>query len=498
MNHLIPVTLIILLVSNQIVSKNTNNILSKIRLNKNLYVDKYNRVKLFHGGNYVNKNFPWYPQDLTNQTHLDNLKQWGFNSVRLGVMWTGLRPDIKTVNTTYLNIILKIIDDLSLRGIYVIIDMHQDMMSSKFGAYDGIPRWLVDLMPNSTFAYPWPFKKDNIGFGAYLTDACGYAFQNLYSNVNNFQDYFSEFWGIVANSMSNLTSVLGYEIINEPWAGNIFSKPDLLIPGIAGRDNLLPMYDNLSKTIRKYDNDTLIFYEPVTWGILLNGNLAGTGFDRAPANDPDRTVLSWHYYCWLLQFNANPLKNNTYPSYDRIFCDDIQREIAFKSVKNDRTTIGGGSFLTEFGVCAFSMDNGTLVTTECEYVLDSSDQYFTSWSYWNSKTFYTEDGETTNYQVIKIFSRVYPQSTAGTPSMLYYNTKTLTFIYEYKHDPKIKEPTEIYVPDFLYLNGFLVSVSNHLNYTIDKDNRLVLVTLDDSWNETLDAKIMIISNPNYF
>ena len=68
--------------------------------------------------------------------------------------------------------------------------------------------------------------------------------------------------------MFNLTSVLGYELINEPWAGKIFSKPDLLIPGIAGRDNLLPMYDNLSKTIRKNDNDTLIFYEPVTWGIL--------------------------------------------------------------------------------------------------------------------------------------------------------------------------------------------------------------------------------------
>ena len=144
--------------------------------------------------------------------------------------------------------------------------------------------------------------------------------------------------------MSNLTSVLGFELINEPWAGNIFSKPDLLIPGIAGRDKLLPMYDNLSKTIRRNDNDTLIFYEPVTWGILLSGNLAGTGFDRAPANDPNRTVLSWHYYCWLLQFNANRLKNNTYPLVDRIICDDIQREIAFKSVENYRITIGGTHF----------------------------------------------------------------------------------------------------------------------------------------------------------
>ena len=53
------------------------------------------------------------------------------------------------------------------------------------------------------------------------------------------------------------------------------------------------------------------------------------------------------------------------------------------------------------------------------------------------------------------------------------------------------------MPDFLYLNGFLVSVSNHLNYKIDKANRLVCVTLDDNWNKVLDAKIMIIPNPNY-
>ena len=94
-------------------------------------------------------------------------------------MWTGLRSDIKTASTTYSNIILKIIDDLSQRGIYVIIDMHQDMMSTKFASYDDVPRWLVDLMHNSTFSYPWPFEKYYLGFTAYLTDACGYAFQNL-------------------------------------------------------------------------------------------------------------------------------------------------------------------------------------------------------------------------------------------------------------------------------------------------------------------------------
>jgi hypothetical protein len=128
--------------------------------------------------------------------------------------------------------------------------------------------------------------------------------------------------------------------------------------------------------------------------------------------------------------------------------------------------------------------------TECEYVLDKSDQYFTSWTYWVSN-FY-------DYPIINVFSRVYPQSTAGIPIRLLYNSNSKVFINEYIHDSTIKELTEIYVPDFLYLNGYLVSVSNHLNYKIDKDNNLVLVTIDNDWIKKLEVNVMILLKPNEF
>jgi hypothetical protein len=128
--------------------------------------------------------------------------------------------------------------------------------------------------------------------------------------------------------------------------------------------------------------------------------------------------------------------------------------------------------------------------TECEYVLDKSDQYFTSWTYWVSN-FY-------DYPIINVFSRVYPQSTAGIPIRLLYNSNSKVFINEYIHDSTIKELTEIYVPDFLYLNGYLVPVSNLLNYKIDKDNNLVLVTIDNDWIKKLEVNVMILLKPNEF
>ncbi len=35
---------------------------------------------------------------------------------------------------------------------------------------------------------------------------------------------------------------------------------------MAGSKNLQPFYEKIAKAIRTVDNDTLIFYEPVTWG----------------------------------------------------------------------------------------------------------------------------------------------------------------------------------------------------------------------------------------
>jgi endoglycosylceramidase len=204
----------------------------KAKVKNKFFTDNYGRVRLYHGINAVSKVFPWVPNsghvNLMNATILDDFQEWGFNVVRLGIMWTGLRPSRDYINMTYLNEMIRIIDNLAARDIYVIVDLHQDMLSTKYGSYDGSPRWLVDLMPDSVLSYPWPFRKNDLGFAAYLTESCGFGFQCLYSNTNGFADYFAEYWAIVANALVDLPNILGYELLNEPWAGDIYADPLLL------------------------------------------------------------------------------------------------------------------------------------------------------------------------------------------------------------------------------------------------------------------------------
>ncbi len=52
------------------------------------FYKKNDRIMLFHGVNIVTKNFPWFSDqghsNLKNKTNLENLKKWGFNTIRLG------------------------------------------------------------------------------------------------------------------------------------------------------------------------------------------------------------------------------------------------------------------------------------------------------------------------------------------------------------------------------------------------------------------------------
>ena len=132
-------------------------------------------------------------------------------------MWAGLYPEKNKINQTYADEMSEIIRTMESYGIYVILDMHQDMMSTKFDAYDGVPIWVLDEFPEPKRSFPWPFsnKTTNLVFAAYVTEACGFAFQCFYNNVSGSETYFHQFWSKVAQIHSNFSSVLGviFEIL---------------------------------------------------------------------------------------------------------------------------------------------------------------------------------------------------------------------------------------------------------------------------------------------
>jgi endoglycosylceramidase len=347
------------------------------------------RQMFFHGVNAIVKGFPYVPStdafdidiSLVDQDHA-LLADLGVNVYRLGTMWKGAEPIKDQFNQTYFNQLKVIVEKASSYGIYSLLDMHQDVISEKFCG-EGIPDY-VAIPTDENFAEPvdsiytdraedgFPTRADCAKHGwasYYNTKATSSVFQNMYNSVDTAGStlaYWGRFWMKVTEQFNQNSAVLGYELINEPWAGDIFIKPSLLVPSIADKENLQPAYDYLVDTIRQIDNETLVFFAGVTWDDPIPA-----GFSHAPGSNPtaaENSVFAYHFY----------------------LPPQLEIPYYFHVRENDAKRLQTGMMLTEFErpLPNDDYENDTFVT-----IANIADSHLLSWSMWEYKTFCRETEE---------------------------------------------------------------------------------------------------------
>ena len=104
---------------------------NKIEVEDGKFFDEFGREVLLHGVNMVYKVDPYLPiidkfdadSSLTDQDIL-NLKGWGINFVRLGVLWEAAETSQGVWNQTYLQGLNDIAFRLGEQGIYTLVDGH--------------------------------------------------------------------------------------------------------------------------------------------------------------------------------------------------------------------------------------------------------------------------------------------------------------------------------------------------------------------------------------
>ncbi|GAM29176.1 hypothetical protein SAMD00019534_123520, partial [Acytostelium subglobosum LB1] len=271
-----------------------------VDVNTKRYLDTDGRERYFHGVNVVYKISPYAPglefdvyQSFGPQD-MQYLQDWGLNVVRLGVMWAGVEPAQSVYNQTYLSYMRHLVDLMEGYGIYALLDGHQDLFSEAYCG-DGAPAWAAKPKAKEAFPLPLaaPYPLDNVthfpsredcnklGWADYYgTIACSGAFQSLYDNYEGIQDSYSGYWQQIATTFKTSTNVIGYELINEPWAGDVYTDPEILIPGVADRKYLQPLYDRLNTDIRSIDPDVCIDYDRLGCAGFL------TEFGETSGNSP--------------------------------------------------------------------------------------------------------------------------------------------------------------------------------------------------------------------
>lgn len=198
--------------------ESSTNIPNKITVQGNRFVDNYGRHVILNGINVVSKSkkegyiFKGGPEFYA------NLAKWGFNSIRFIIIWDRLEPEPGVYNEEYLKEIDQRIQWAADNGVFVILDMHQDLFSVKYS--DGAPEW-------ATLDEGKSHQTGVIWSDAYmLSEAVQTAFDNFWANKPasdgiGIQDHYANLWKHIAKRYANNNTVIGYDIMNEPFAGSV-------------------------------------------------------------------------------------------------------------------------------------------------------------------------------------------------------------------------------------------------------------------------------------
>ena len=426
--------------------------------------DQYGRQLILHGlntsssakyGNY----HPWIlEQDVAKED-----TAFGFNFVRYLTSWVAIEPQKDVYDENYLNELERRVNWYTSRGMYVMLDMHQDIYGALVGG-NGAPDWacITDgkqpiTLPGGT---PWWLK--NIDPTAIA------AWRNFWEyNDNKFlQDHYINAWLKIVERFKNNSFVIGYDLMNEPWPGDPLKA---FLTGEFEKKELPALYNRLIPAIRAIDKNKYIFLEPlpapVTFGFPTN----------LPKVSDSRTTQHLVYAPHCYPYDTH--EGNGYTATSKQNLKDWERER-----KKDIQKLGMPLLTGEFGLSPTQAGFA-------EYLIDfnaMSDRNLWHWSYWSNDQggWSPLNADRTETAIAQHLIRVYPKATAGKIISFSFNPPTKVFNFIFTSNTTINQPTEIFIPNRFYPSGYNISISGGIfTQEMDAAKQVLKITTSDNAKE---------------
>ncbi len=356
-------------------------------------------------------------------------REWGFDAARFIITWAAIEPQKGVYDDAYLAALDERISWCEQAGLYVILDMHQDIYGEGFvlGGGDGAPKWTCDASHYGAFVpqNPWYFNALEPNVVACVDGFWG---------SDELRAHYTEAWRRVAAKLKGHTGILGFDPMNEPAWGSY---------SMLGyeADLLTPLYLAVTKAVRAEAPGWLAFLEP---GASRNLGVS-TKLVKFPFAD---VVYSPH-------------------SYDRdaeggTAFDDAKRKGIldnFGALRGEADALGGALWIGEYG----GQSNLPGVTAYMDAEYDGAAQVGASSMYWsydkNDGGYSLYDASGTKKQVLfDVVARPYPMLVAGKLQRWEYDESSRAVSVFFTPDASIARtaPTEIVLPPHLYPNGVTV------------------------------------------
>lgn len=287
------------------------------------------------------------------------------------------------------------------------------------------------------------------------------AFHHFWYDAD-LQEHFLQSWIRVAQRFGDHPAVLGYEVLNEPFFGDIS-------PLRFEKDVLYPFYRRIAEGLHSVDPDCVVFFEPM---IITNVGLPSMGSPIGLAN----TVYAPHFYQAEVHeghpYNGDPtLINNT-----------------MKMRRREATKHKTPWILTEFGVAPATPAWDQYI----EHLLSALDEHSAGWCYWS----YDKGGERgfnmlwedgTESPLVDYLVRPYPQRTAGHLKSYRFDPDNRLFEMVFENRGGVDGETEIFVAaSRVYEGTFHVECSDPpgtWSYTFDPGREIIRLQTNPDLSE---------------
>lgn len=364
-------------------------------------------------------------------------REMGFNFVRYLIFWDRMEPEPGRYDESYLDQIVTDIERFHQAGMWVLVDMHQDVYAARF-CCDGAPEWAI--RDNGE-----PFElQENWAFN-YFEPAVKAAFDNFWAHTDgdhpDLQDHYVAMWRHVANRLKTVPGILGYDIMNEPHPGSDFDTTEILTRAESessrdfDRNKLGPFHQRAIDAIRKADNERFIFFEP-RYGSPGNGSPSYHEPLVDPREGESRLAYAPHLYSFGLEAKGAYSKNDTtFALWEKERRAEIERQ--------EMPLVLG-----EWGLAYGATDAERYVRELAEM----SERMLLGWAHWSwdpsgpeGWSLYNRSTKTLN-PMFDVIDRPYPRATAGEPTLLHFDLPTSTLRFEWEEREGITGETEVFVP----------------------------------------------------
>jgi endoglycosylceramidase len=382
--------------------------------------------------------------------YMDRAASWGINVLRVPFTWAALEPTMGQDDANWLSLYDQLLDAAWARGMYTILDFHQDVYSEVYCG-DGFPGWTVSKPPAPHHDCPsWS--------GKYTTDSdVRSAFDRFWAAGSPVQAEYLAAWDVMLARYKDRPGVIGFEPINEPGWGTANLET-------FSATTLTAFYSMMVAHMRAAAPQSLVFVDTDGFDGLSLSTMLGR-----PSGDG--VVFAPHFY----------------PSNH----DPNAVEAGLKTWADIGASWNVPVFVGEFGL----NDTSSMAVPFISANFDAFDalglsgsewEYSVSSAVWNSETFSLVAADGSENPIAQAILRPFARAVAGTSVEQAFDASSSTFSLSYIAGGGV---TEVSLPPRAYPSGYELTLTGACADTASTPGRLFLQSDMDGGTSSVALRI---------